>query len=59
MSEHNVGDREGGRSGSKPRGARAYSKPRLIEYGSVSKLTQGTRTKQSDTPAAGFKKACL
>ena len=38
---------------------RSYAKPRLIEYGSVSKLTQGTRTKQADTPAAGFRRVCL
>jgi hypothetical protein len=38
---------------------RAYAKPKLIEYGSVAKLTQGTRTKQADTPAAGFKRVCL
>ena len=38
---------------------RPYAKPRLIEYGSVAKLTQGTRTKQSDSPAAGFRRVCL
>lgn len=38
---------------------RAYAKPKLVEYGSVAKLTQGTRTKLADTPAAGFKKVCL
>jgi hypothetical protein len=38
---------------------RPYSKPRLIEYGSVAKLTRGTMTKQADTPAAGFKMVCL
>ena len=38
---------------------RPYAKPRLIEYGSVAKLTQGTRTKQADTPAAGFRRVCL
>lgn len=38
---------------------RLYAKPRLIEYGSVAKLTQGTRTKQADTPAAGFRRVCL
>jgi hypothetical protein len=38
---------------------RPYAKPTLIEYGSVAKLTQGTKTKQADTPAAGFKKVCL
>jgi hypothetical protein len=38
---------------------RPYTKPKLIEYGSVAKLTQGTRTRQADTPAAGFKKVCL
>ncbi len=38
---------------------RPYAKPHLIEYGSVTKLTQGTRTTNSDSPAAGFKMACL
>jgi hypothetical protein len=38
---------------------RPYAKPRLIEYGSVAKLTQGTRTKQADSPAAGFRRVCL
>ena len=38
---------------------RPYAQPKLIEYGSVAKLTQGTRTKQADTPAAGFKRVCL
>jgi hypothetical protein len=37
----------------KPR--RAYSRPTLTEYGPVSKLTQGTRTRQADSPAAGFR----
>jgi hypothetical protein len=38
---------------------RPYARPRLLEYGSVSKLTQGTNTKQSDAPSAGWKKNCL
>jgi hypothetical protein len=40
---------------------RAYSRPTLIEYGSVAKLTQGTLTRQSDAPTAGFKmtQTCL
>ncbi|MDQ3350213.1 MAG: hypothetical protein M3545_19885 [Acidobacteriota bacterium] len=38
---------------------RRYAKPHLIDYGSVTKLTQGTRTTGSDAPAAGFKMACL
>jgi hypothetical protein len=38
---------------------RPYAKPRLIEYGSIAKLTQGTRTKQADSPAAGFRRVCL
>ena len=42
-----------------PQTKRAYTKPKLIEYGSVAKLTQGTRTRQADTPAAGFRKTCL
>ncbi|HEX6463870.1 MAG TPA: lasso RiPP family leader peptide-containing protein [Vicinamibacterales bacterium] len=40
---------------------RPYSTPRLTEYGSVAKLTQGTLTLQQDSPGGiGWKKAsCL
>jgi hypothetical protein len=38
---------------------RQYKKPTLTEYGSIAKLTQGTRTTQSDGPGGGFKKSCL
>lgn len=38
---------------------RPYATPHLIEYGSVTKLTQGTRTTGGDAPGAGFKMACL
>ena len=40
---------------------RPYSTPRLTEYGSVAKLTQGTLTVQNDGPAGNsWKKAsCL
>ena len=43
------------------RGKRPYAQPRLTEYGSVAKLTQGTRTNQQDSPGAStFKRAaCL
>jgi hypothetical protein len=34
---------------------RAYSRPKLIEYGSVAKLTKGTLTRQGDAPTAGFR----
>ena len=42
-------------------GKRPYAPPRLTEYGSVAKLTQGTRTRQQDGPGAStFKRAaCL
>lgn len=43
--------------GSGPR--RPYAKPRLVDYGSVSKLTQGTMTKQADLTGGGFRRACL
>ena len=33
---------------------RAYRAPRLIEYGSVAKLTQGTLSRSSDGPMGGF-----
>jgi hypothetical protein len=40
---------------------RPYASPRLTEYGSVAKLTQGTRSVQQDGPGAtAFKKdSCL
>lgn len=38
---------------------RKYARPSLVEYGSVTKLTQGTRTVQGDFGQAGFKMACL
>ena len=39
---------------------RAYVTPRLIEYGSVAKLTRGTRSVQGDGTGGGFaKKSCL
>ena len=41
------------------KGRRPYRKPQLTEYGSIAKLTQGTRTNQSDGPSGGFKRACL
>ena len=44
-----------------PRGKRPYRRPRLTEYGSVAKLTQGSRSVQADfCGATTFKKAsCL
>jgi hypothetical protein len=39
---------------------RQYSTPRLTEYGSVAKLTQGTLTTQNDSPAGtSWKMPCL
>ena len=38
---------------------RPYKKPALTEYGSIAKLTQGTRTNQSDGVGGGFKMGCL
>jgi hypothetical protein len=40
-------------------GRRPYRKPRLTEFGSIAKLTQGTSTRQSDGPGGGFKHSCL
>ena len=37
-------------------GARPYRSPELIEYGSITKLTQGTKSTKSDGPGGGFKK---
>jgi hypothetical protein len=39
-----------------PRRARKpYQPPVLVEYGSVAKLTRGTRSVNSDAPSAGHK----
>jgi len=39
---------------------RPYTSPRLTEYGSVAKLTQGTLTTQNDSPAGtSWRRACL
>lgn len=35
---------------------RPYTSPRLIEYGSVTKLTRGTKSVSSDFPQSGFKR---
>ena len=43
--------------GSTPR--RPYTRPQLVEYGSIAKLTQGTKTTGGDAPSAGFKMNCL
>jgi hypothetical protein len=45
------------RPGSTPR--RPYNRPQLVEYGSIAKLTQGTRSVGSDAPSAGFRMNCL
>lgn len=42
-----------------PKGRRDYRKPKLSEYGSIAKLTQGTRTTGSDGPGGGFKMNCF
>lgn len=39
-----------------PTARRPYSTPKLIEYGSVTKLTAGSLSRQSDAPFSGFKK---
>ena len=57
MPDDSVRRAAGPRDAAEPK--RPYTKPRLIEYGSIAKLTHGTMTKQADTPAAGFKMVCL
>lgn len=48
------GDRE-----ATPPVARHYRSPELIEYGSIAKLTQGTRSTSNDGPAGGFSKTLM
>jgi hypothetical protein len=59
MSVEKRTDKREGPEPAKPK--RPYTAPRLIEYGSVAKLTQGTRSVQQDSPGATtFRKdACL
>jgi hypothetical protein len=35
---------------------RAYQSPRLTEYGSITKLTRGSKSVKSDFPQGGFQK---
>jgi hypothetical protein len=44
--------------GAAPRRKRPYAAPRLTEYGSVAKLTQGGGSKQQDGGST-FKRTCL
>ena len=37
-------------------GRRPSATPKLIEYGSVTQLTAGSLSRQSDAPFSGFKK---
>jgi hypothetical protein len=56
MKDKQERDREPARQ---PReGKRAYATPRLTEYGSVAKLTQGGGSLQSDA-GSQFRRTCL
>lgn len=55
MAEAPVPDRASGSPPDRPR-KRPYTSPRVIEYGSVAKLTRGSKSISSDFPQAGFKK---
>lgn len=55
MDEHTATPRRGDLT-SPPQDRRPYSTPRLIEYGSVTQLTAGSLSRQSDAPFSGFKK---
>lgn len=46
-------------SGQAPSTKRPYEAPELIVYGSVGKLTQGTRTVASDGLQGGMMNPCL
>src|SRR5688572_32961694 len=55
------GDRRGAPPGTAESSGRRrpYVKPVLTEYGSIAKLTQGTKTTQADAAGGGFKMSCL
>jgi hypothetical protein len=40
-------------------GKKPYERPRLIEYGSIAKLTQGSMTVGADSGPAGMNPQCL
>jgi hypothetical protein len=43
----------------KRRGKKPYAAPRLIEYGTIAKLTQGTLTVGTDSGPQGKNSQCL
>lgn len=61
MSVENEKETSSSKSPDAARRKRPYAAPRLTEYGSVAKLTQGTLTVQNDGPAGNtWKRAsCL
>ena len=59
MKDERSAARPSDRDRGAPAGRRPYRKPRLTEYGSIAKLTQGTATRQADGPGGGFKRSCL
>ena len=54
MSEREVGNSPERLAPAPVKLTRRYQPPRLIEYGSVAKLTQGTLTRGSDGVMGGF-----
>ena len=53
-------DGASGATGSPDSRKRPYRRPELVEYGSVAKLTKGSKSINSDAPSAGLKsKVCL
>jgi hypothetical protein len=54
MNDRDASARDG--ASNEPARRRPYATPKLIEYGSVTQLTAGSLSRQSDAPFAGFKK---
>jgi hypothetical protein len=52
-------DNRDDRATGQPHPRRPYVAPRLVEYGSVAKLTQGTKSNGFDSAGGGHSKNCL
>jgi hypothetical protein len=54
-----MGRDEADEAGQTAREPKAYETPRLVEYGSIAKLTQGSRTVLNDAGAGMVLMTCL
>ena len=59
MTDANDASLDAGRADASCAGLRRYRSPELIEYGSIAKLTQGSKSTMGDGMGGGFKMASM